>query len=342
MTNETISSVDRWTAERARQWYEKRMNIRGFNYLPRTAVNSVEMWQPESFDQVTVDQELSWASAAGFNSARVFLPYVVWEADPGDFKVRLDQFLSIAKNHAISVMPILFDDCAFSGKEPVLGKQDDPVAEVHNSGWVGSPGKLRALDIGYRPRLKDYVEDVVSSFASDPRIVVWDLYNEPGNSGLGDESFSLLQDVFAWARAVAPTQPLTAGPWLHQEGNRLNDFMLEHSDVISFHAYEDAFKTGLLIGRLRRLERPLLCTEWLHRINDNTYDRILPLFAASNTGWYQWGLVKGRTQTYLPWKQNQEKAPAGVWQHDVFHADGSLYDPDEFELLRNFADGSDR
>lgn len=37
-------------------------------------------------------------------------------------------------------MPVLFDDCAFSHKEPYLGKQDYPTKGVHNSGWTPSPG----------------------------------------------------------------------------------------------------------------------------------------------------------------------------------------------------------
>ena len=37
-------------------------------------------------------------------------------------------------------MFILFDDCAFAGKEPYLEKQDDPIPYTHNSGWTPSPG----------------------------------------------------------------------------------------------------------------------------------------------------------------------------------------------------------
>lgn len=33
------------------------------------------------------------------------------------------------------------------------------------------------------PKLK-YVKDFVGTFGKDPRILVWDLYNEPGSGGL--------------------------------------------------------------------------------------------------------------------------------------------------------------
>jgi hypothetical protein len=39
--------------------------ILGCNCLPRTAVNTTEMWQRETFGLETIDQELSWARKAG-------------------------------------------------------------------------------------------------------------------------------------------------------------------------------------------------------------------------------------------------------------------------------------
>jgi len=334
MTNTATGSDRRWTIERTDAWFSASGPLRGFNFLPRTAINSVEMWQSDTFDPATIVEELGWAADAYFNSARVFLPFVVWEADPSGFKDRLTHFLQLADKHRISVMPVLFDDCAFSGLEPELGPQGSPVPAVHNSGWVGSPGRRRQLDPAYLPALEAYVRDILTSYLADRRIVCWDLYNEPGNSGMGMESLPLLEAVFQWARAVDPQQPLTSGSWQHQPASPLNRVMFDNSDVISFHAYENALKTGQLIGNLALHGRPLLCTEWLHRINGNSYEAILPVFAASNTGWYQWGLVEGRTQTYLPWKQNLLTAPLGLWQHDVFHADGKAYDEHEMALLR--------
>ena len=113
-----------WSRDRASKWYKKVGVIRGCNYLPRTAVNMTEMWQSETFSPKTIDQELGWAEKAGYNSVRVFLPHLVWKDDSERQKKRLDQFLSIADQYAISTMLILFCDCSFSGKEPYLGKQN--------------------------------------------------------------------------------------------------------------------------------------------------------------------------------------------------------------------------
>ena len=66
----------RWTPGRAREWHERAGAIRGVNYLPRTAVNTTEMWQADTFDPATVDQELGWAARACLCRGRPRLPPV--------------------------------------------------------------------------------------------------------------------------------------------------------------------------------------------------------------------------------------------------------------------------
>ena len=75
---QTLSDA-RWTEEKAWAWYAEVGPIAGCNYLPRTAVNMTEMWQKETFDPKTIDEELGWAEEAGYNSLRVFVQYLVWK-----------------------------------------------------------------------------------------------------------------------------------------------------------------------------------------------------------------------------------------------------------------------
>src|SRR5690606_37421410 len=152
------------------------------NFLPSTAVNSTEMWQAATFDLETIERELRLAQSVGYNSARVFLQYLVWKDDPEGLKNRIDAYLRVADKHGITTMFILFDDCAFAGKEPYLGPQDAPVPGVHNSGWTPSPGPKMVVDQSTWSDLEAYVTDIVGTFKDDKRVVVWDLYNEPGNS----------------------------------------------------------------------------------------------------------------------------------------------------------------
>ena len=67
-------------------------------------------------------------------------------------------------------------------------------------------------------------------------MIVWDLYNEPGNSGMGNRSLPLVQAVFAWARDVDPRQPLTMGVW-NDALSDLNQVILSRSDIVTYHAY---------------------------------------------------------------------------------------------------------
>ena len=165
--SDSIGVSNRWSANKVWQWYLQQPWLVGCNFLPSTAVNDVEMWQSTTFDPVTIDRELAWAHSLGFNTLRVFLNYVVWEDNPGAFKERFCQFLSTADKHELLVMPILFDDCAFSGKEPRVGLQPNPVPGVHNSGWVPSPPYAMHKDRASWPDLERYVKDVVGEFGQE-------------------------------------------------------------------------------------------------------------------------------------------------------------------------------
>lgn len=323
--------------DQAWKWHKHASPIRGCNYVPRTAINSIEMWQQETFDLKVIDQELGWAQAVGFNSIRVFLHFIVWEADPAGFLARFGEFLTVAARHKINCMPVLFCDCSFGRMEPSLGKQREPIPGVHNSGWIPSPGFARADDRSIWPKLKQYVTAVVGQFAGDPRVLLWDVYNEPGNSGRGERSRPLLEACFDWARDANPSQPLTAGPWEHfQTGEHaLSNCMFELSDVISFHSYDAPAETISKIRFCQTYHRPVICTEWLNRLSGNTFAAILPIFREHNVGWYQWGFVAGRTQTYLPWGSKEGDPTPPIWQHDLLHPDGRPFDSLELELLKS-------
>ena len=104
-------SEGRWTAEKANGWYARQPWLVGCNFIPSTAINQLEMWQPLTFDPETIERELGWASAIGFNSVRVFLHDLIWQADANGFKQRIEQFLGIAVHQGIRTMFVLFDDC---------------------------------------------------------------------------------------------------------------------------------------------------------------------------------------------------------------------------------------
>ena len=217
----------RWDTHKAWEWHNSLPWLCGFNYLPSSAVNSTEMWQEGTFDPETMRRELGWAKNVGLNCCRVFVQFLAWESDREGLTARLDQFLQIAEQNGIKTLPILFDDCAFAGREPYLGPQDAPVPGVHNSGWTPSPGPEYAENLDGWPLLRKYVFSLVSHFGHDRRILGWDVYNEPGNEGRGARSLPLLKAAFGWAREAAPTQPVTSGVWVWDDDRReINEFLL--------------------------------------------------------------------------------------------------------------------
>ena len=339
--------AERWSVERALDWQAREGWLVGFNYLPRSAVNWTELWQAETFDLATIEQELAWARDIGLNALRTNLQYLVWQDDPAGLRARVDRFLGAAAANGIRVMLCPFDDCAFSGREPYLGRQDDPIPGVHNSGAAASPGRAVVRDRARWPDLERYVRDVVGHFRDDARIVTWDLY-EPGNDfvftrqvapdaadPLWPHSMDLARACFAWARSADPSQPLTSGVWSRQWQERETD-LLAMSDVVSFHSYLPLELVAAQVELLRAEARPILCTEWLARGLGSRAASHLPWFAERQIGCFHWGLVKGRTQTHLPWPAFERLYADGGWHHDLLHADGTPYDGEEIAEFRRW------
>lgn len=321
-----------WTPEKAQAWYSKQGWLVGANFLPSTAINQLEMWQAETFDTATINRELGWAAAIGMNVMRVYLHDLAWKADAAGFKRRIDLFLSIAAKQKIKILFCLFDDCW--NPDATIGKQPAPRPGVHNSGWVRSPNRTVHNDSLQWDYLENYVKDILHTFQNDSRIVLWDLYNEPGNSGYHLSSLPLLKKIFEWAWSVRPSQPLTAGIWY--ENKTFNEFQLASSDVITFHNYNNAESLEKQIQELQQFGRPLICTEYMARTRGSRFQTHLPVFKKYGVAAINWGLVAGKSNTIYPW---DTPVPDGseppIWFHDIFRKDGTAYDPEEITVIKN-------
>ncbi len=351
------SASGRWTAARANAWYAKEPFLFGGNYNPANAINELEFWQAETFDPATIDKELGWAEQMGVNTMRVFLHDLPYKQDARGFIKRIDTFLAICEKHKIRPMLVLFDSCW--DPYPKLGQQHEPVPGIHNSGWVQSPGADALTDVSQYPRLEAYVKGVIGAFKNDKRVLMWDMWNEPDNTN--DNSYGanhtirtelpkdrkiaivgrLLPQVFQWGRAVNPTQPLSSGIWrdfVDDWSNAaaipaFNRMQLENSDVITFHQYSDAAALEKLIAGLKKLGRPLICTEFMARGVSSKFQTHLPIAKREKVGMVAWGFVAGKSQTFLPWDSWQKPYVNGrepsVWFHEILKGDGTFYDPAE-------------
>jgi hypothetical protein len=342
----------RWSEQAAQAWYGAQPWLVGSNYIPASAINQLEMWQADTFDPQRIDLELGWAEALGMNTMRVFLHDLLWRQDSHGLTQRIDAYLTIADRHHIKTLFVLLD--SVWDPSPHLGPQHAPVPGVHNSGWVQSPGAVTLADPGDYPRLEAYVTGVVGAFAHDPRILGWDVWNEPtaegfsGGHWVGAEAAhkdrrvaALLPRAFAWARSSNPIQPLTSGVWTFETvarwPPRIAQIQIAESDILSFHTYDDPNEVRRRIVLLQRLRRPILCTEYMARSNGSTFQNTLPVLREYHVGAINWGLVAGKTQTYFPWDSWDKPYLTGEptpWFHDVFRSDGRPYDPEEIRFIR--------
>lgn len=322
-----------WSKTEAKNWYAKKGWLRGSDFIPSTAINQLEMWQAATFDPETIDRELGYAQSIGFNAMRVYLHHVAWQEDKDGFKNRMKKYLSIADKHGIGTIFVIFDDCWNATYK--AGKQPEPKTGVHNSGWLRDPGDLYFAEPLLADTLERYVKDILGTFKNDKRILLWDLYNEPGNFEYGHKSMDLLQKVFKWGREINPDQPLSAGVW-SDKLVEFNTFQLANSDVITYHNYENEEAHAKAIDSLKAYGRPLICTEYMARTRGSFFANIMPLLKKNNVGAINWGFVAGKTNTIYAWDTPMPNGDEPkVWFHDIFRKDGSPYSEDEIRVIKS-------
>ena len=357
LTSLAFAQAPRWTEQRANDWYSRQPWFVGSNYIPATAINQLEMWQADTFDPQRIDLELGWAQSIGLNTMRVFLHDLLWQQDAPGFRKRIDTFHTIADKHHIRILFVLFDSCW--DPYPHLGKQREPRPGVHNSGWMQSPGANALKDPAQLPRLEAYVKSVVGAFANDPRILGWDVWNEPGGTNEGsyenqelpnkrDLVRAMLPKAFAWAREAGASQPLTSGLWdgdwaSPEKMDPIQKIQLEQSDVLSFHNYSKPDDFLKHVEELQKFHRPILCTEYMARPEGSTFEGILPIAKKYKIAAINWGLVAGKTQTWLSWdswqKPYTDRQPA-QWFHEIFRTDGTPYRQEEVDFIRQITHSS--
>ena len=357
-------ATEQWSVEQAWNWHNNSKWLRGCNFLPSDCCNRVAFWQSLDWEKHldTADRELALAASIGYNSVRMILEFIVIDEEHDSFMERFEEFLTVADKHGISVMVCFGNDCTVPKdakyRAPHLGEQEYDWG--YHGGRKNSPHGSNPGKIGYSllddpetaERFFAYQKEIMTRYADDKRICVWDLFNEPGNSGRGEVSVPHIKRIFEVGRSCNPSQPLTTGVWRTPwKASPAEALALELSDVISFHTYNNYNAYIRAISYLKkRYRRPIMNTEWLHRILHDTVQDIFPLFYIEKIHCWNWGLVAGLFQAYEPWQSIWTRYENGMkdldftkWQHDLFRANGRPYDPRETNIISyysNLADGT--
>ncbi len=198
--------------------------------------------------------ELEKAHELGVNAIRIGIPYdnpntmeAVWGNDDTmtaigrRIKSRMTQLLQIASGYGMKVVFVLFD-----------WYDDHPPANTPEE---------RTNFI--------YVDGIVGAFASDDRVLAWDLSNEPDvteewKAGRQSDYVDWVKRMAIHVRQIDSNHPITVGVGDYHSlwyASDKGDTILGISDIVSFHCYD----AGALAGQISEIKghtgKPILLEE---------------------------------------------------------------------------------
>ncbi|MFW5799155.1 MAG: cellulase family glycosylhydrolase [Planctomycetota bacterium] len=199
--------------------------VRGFNYQPSWGSCGLEQWGPQ-FDAALVATEMGRGKSyfPGINTLRIWLShqaFLRWGKEA--FLEKLEAMLAAGDALGLRFVVVLFN--GWHSWPPFGGITREQVGD-----WVGKEG---ATDV-----FSPYIDAVVGTHLDDPRVLLWDLCNEPMNStqAEGDKQviYNWLVRVHDRIKEMGAAAPICVGaiPSVVQVE------MLEPiSDVITWHPY---------------------------------------------------------------------------------------------------------
>ncbi|KAB8139821.1 cellulase family glycosylhydrolase [Chloroflexia bacterium SDU3-3] len=221
------------------------VRIRGVNYYPQWWPWA-EMWR--SWNAPQIERELRMArDQLGINTVRILVPYSMTGSNSDNGKItpellpRLREIIQIIGALDMRAVVTLFD---------------------FYSSFVRSSSDRFPRDIAY-------IDTVVGAFASDDRILAWDIHNEPDQySTWNDDSAKVVDWLGNMAdeiHRVAPNHLVTVGMAQPEhllvpgaDGRRAIDF----SDLVSVHIYNAGLTAQQLDAVRAQTDKPMIVEEF--------------------------------------------------------------------------------
>ncbi len=221
--------------------------IKGFNYYPR--LHPWRTFHIGEWDPGGVEDELKRGVSLGANTVRIFI----------DYPFSLDR----------SKTP--------QAKQPLLVPMPDYIANVRHFLTIAGRLDLKAIVTLfdsmdwklYQPEnhwmAEEYVREFVPSFVGDPRILCWDLQNEPDVAIANIGSTAIIpffQRISKQIRIMDPRHLQTIG-WIDRARGKYFPDMDQYLDFYCFHFYDKAENAANLMRFYKsKTNKPVLLEEF--------------------------------------------------------------------------------
>ncbi len=202
--------------------------VRGFNYQPSYASHGIEIWGSK-FDLAAIDRELSRGKQyfPGMNTVRLWLSHDAYVLDGHGFVQNVDSVLDLADRHGIRFIVTLFN--GWRSCCPEFGSISAEQITVWDNWDVG---------VTSRDYYGRFLADVVGPHASDDRVLMWDLCNEPLLSSMGDHNRDVilgwLAQTYDTCKQLGAEAPLCVGSIPNMWSVKM---LAPMSDVLTAHPY---------------------------------------------------------------------------------------------------------
>ena len=277
---------------------------------------------------MSLEDIIKKASEYGLNSVRFWVHGGTVEEQIAD----IHKYADISEKYGMTISPVL----SFQRRKEFFGNPDE------EQGLKEAEKAIKAI---------------ITPFKDDPRIVLWDIWNEPNcdiflaDGGTNEKQtrheLDWIEKMVHWCREVRLSQPITSSIFfdsgaradttssLFQRRVEVENMM----DLHNFHSYACSNKgqdIDVTLRKIRKMsDRPIVCTECLTRPNGSGVGRTLTKFADEHVHFYIWGSFISDRNWTVKWMRSTYD-PYEVVFHNTMYADGDYIDGREIDMLREF------
>lgn len=285
--------------------------LRGFSVVPSWGARIEDAWW--FYDGGRFREEVALAKSVHANCIRLWIEFTAWMADPEKVTERFFDAIKAIDEQGMKTMPVLFN-------------------RWHDNKWDYGGQYIEDLSRDWRPKL-EYVRTLVKPLITDPRILIWDLCNEPNASNLGEDwsrrEFEFLKQVAATVRECGVRQPVTMGT---MTGTNIETYS-PLCDVLCAHPYTHTpadLKTQIdsFHAICQKTGKIMLVNECIPgSLNDQRRGEVARFYTQMLTeagfGWMGWALREGKAISTRR-DRYDDNGINGEGFHPFFTRDGKL------------------